>query len=272
MERQSVFIAIPCYSGEVSVPTVQSLLNAIHALDANSIDHEVQILTNCSLVQDARDMLAGFFLASKQNHTDILWIDSDVRFNWMDMINMLRRPVDFVAGSYRYKKDEESYPMGWTGWKDGDPLYAYDPLTGERSETGLFQVDYVPMGFCRMKRCVIERVAESRKEFKYTSHQFPDMTFTGMFDREVRNGASIGEDTMFCHRWREIGGSIYVEPWFNLGHYGKKLFSGSVGDWLRNRGKEPSPEEMREKFRAVREQMGSPEMQRLVNLAIGEAA
>ena len=263
---QHVLIAIPCHTGDVRNETVKSVLEGISGLKGFGIEYDVQFLNGCSMIPEARDILAGVFLSGKW--TDIVWLDGDVSFPWQDLIKLVSHPVDFVAGVYRYKRDIEEYPVSWL---PGD-LWAFDPVTGEPSETGLLEVEYVPMGFCRMTRSVLERMREYRKDFWFSQPMFPDLTFHGMFDREVYNGRSWGEDFVFCRRWREIGGKVLIDPSLRLTHTGTKSFSGCVGDWLRNRDKEPTAEQLAEKLRIAREQFSSPEFQLIMRQATGEAA
>jgi hypothetical protein len=35
------------------------------------------------------------------------------------------------------------------------------------------------------------------------------------------------EDIAFCHRWRDIGGRIFVIPDITMGHIGLKTYSGT---------------------------------------------
>lgn len=264
LEKQRVYIAIPIHSGEIRHETMQSVLAGFHALATVGIAPAVQILSGCSLIQDARDVLVGHFL--KSDCTDLVWVDGDIQFAFQDLIRLVRHPVDVVAGVYRFKKDIEAYPIRLL---DGE-IWSRDPLTGQPSNDGLVKVGNVPMGFCRMKRSVLERMREARKEFEFTTHMFPGDTFWGMFDREVYDRQSWGEDYTFCKRWREIGGEVHIDPWITLSHIGTKAYSGCFADYLKNQAKPETAEQTVEKVRQLREAFSNPEFKRNMKIAIGE--
>jgi len=36
----------------------------------------------------------------------------------------------------------------------------------------------------------------------------------------------LSEDYAFCRRWQNIGGSVWLDPFITLNHYGNYLFQG----------------------------------------------
>jgi hypothetical protein len=53
-----------------------------------------------------------------------------------------------------------------------------------------------------------------------------------MFEFQVRDHRLYSEDYNFCRRWREIGGTCWVDPDQTLHHIGTKVFSGNLMRWL----------------------------------------
>jgi hypothetical protein len=53
------------------------------------------------------------------------------------------------------------------------------------------------------------------------------------------SGVREGEDTACCHKWAEIGGTLWCEPRISFGHIGVKEFSGNFHEFLL---KQPQPD------------------------------
>jgi hypothetical protein len=220
-----VFFAIPTLSGEIEAPTTASLQATERELLANGDGAEFLVWKGDSIIPQARNYLVAKFLAS--DCTDLFFIDADVSWEPGAVLRMLSHPVDFVAGVYRHKKMDESYPVNWL---DKPELWA-DP------DTGLLEVRAVPMGFTRLTRAAVERMTEA-SDRPFLHHSDPSILCHCLFDLEYRNGLYIGEDYVFCERWRELGGQVWIDPELTLGHTGKHTFTGNIGKWLKGRANE----------------------------------
>ena len=82
-----------------------------------------------------------------------------------------------------------------------------------------------------IKRNVIERM---QKGFPYTKY-VDDVNFLNgeenvnayaLFDCGVENNHYYSEDWLFCERWTNLGGSIFVEVTINLSHTGTEQYRG----------------------------------------------
>jgi hypothetical protein len=60
-----------------------------------------------------------------------------------------------------------------------------------------------------------------------------------VFETKVIDGELVGEDVAFCHKWRELGGKVYVHPEISVSHIGKKRWDGNFEEYVRiaNKGK-----------------------------------
>jgi len=45
-----------------------------------------------------------------------------------------------------------------------------------------------------------------------------------LFDTGIKDGSYLSEDYMFCDRWREMGGDIWVDTRLRLSHSGYHSF------------------------------------------------
>jgi len=98
-------------------------------------------------------------------------------------------------------------------------------------DANLAKVKHLATGFMMFKREVIENMALAYPHTKYTD----DVGFLvgtendyayALFDCGVQDGHYFSEDWMFCHRWTEMGGNIYVNVGINLMHTGNEDFNG----------------------------------------------
>ena len=93
------------------------------------------------------------------------------------------------------------------------------------------EVKHIATGFMLIKKNVIELMSESYNSTKYTD----DVGFLNteennyayaLFDCGVINNHYYSEDWLFCHRWTNLNGSIYVDVTVNLTHTGINDFKG----------------------------------------------
>lgn len=215
--------AIPCYSGAVSVDTVRSLLQEQMVAQAAGIDFQAVFLPGCSLITMARNQIAQDFLNSDADK--LVFIDDDVSWEPGAVLKLAAHNADFVGGAYRLKCDEECYPVEWL--ELGKPLQAQD---------GLLSVAHIPGGFMCLTRAVFNRLRIAFPVRHYTHHGFAGHAY---FSAPFADGRLWGEDSRFCHDWREIGGEVWLDPELSLTHHdGRQAYLGHLGNFLRSRIKE----------------------------------
>jgi hypothetical protein len=205
-----VMIAIPSYSWSVRTGTLRSLLADTVALVSRGDRFTLLDEVGNTNLQKARKNIVQAF---RQSKCDALFmIDDDVCWEAGAMLNLLDRPVDFVAGVYPRRKDPLDFPVAWI--PERKELVA---------ENGLLEVAVAPGGFWRLSRECVNRMWGN-----YGSTLFDRVRAPGKEDE-------YSEDISFCGRWRALGGQVWVDPEIKMGHIGPKVFDGCLGDWLRNR-------------------------------------
>jgi hypothetical protein len=159
--------------------------------------------------------------------TDLFFIDSDIGFDPMGVINLLERQEYIVAGLYPLKKDDIAFPVK-VKMIDGVPI----------GRDGLVEAERVPGGFMRIKRYVIEEMQRSYPELKYEGSviEISDTARRDGYDF-FNMGTSEGnqwttEDYAFCDRWTKIGGQLWVYPDITFEHIGKKCFKANYHESL----------------------------------------
>lgn len=220
-----VVIAVPAYSWSVRLATMRSLITDILALVRRGDKITVYDESGSTYLEDARSIIVDEFLHGDGTH--LVGIDDDVCWEAGALLRLVDAPVDLVAGIYPKRKDPIEWPVKF--------------LDGElwTNRDGLMEVEGVPTGFIRYSRTCLERMTEAyRDELWCRSPQAPRGGFVGLYDiLRLPNGGKLHDDYAFCRRWRDIGGQVWIDPEMTLGHIGPKMFTGSLGDWLRERMK-----------------------------------
>lgn len=216
-----IFVAIPAYDGRLAVETARALLNEQVAAAVAGDEIHVAFLPGCSLITQARNQLVRDFLDSDAER--MVFVDSDVAWSLGSLLRIAHASVPLAGGAYRYKSEDENYPVIWL---DGAELWA-DP------DTGLLEVKSLPGGFLSISR---EVFTELTKAFPGRGYAFQGHDFHGFFHAPIANGVMYGEDSAFCLDWRAIGGKVWLDPELQLTHVGgSKAFNGCIGEWLRRR-------------------------------------
>lgn len=151
----------------------------------------------------------------------IVFIDHDLSWNPQDMLTLLETEGDVVAGTYRFREDEEKYMGAILTGLDGRPIVRDD---------GCVQAECVPAGFLKVTRNAINRFMMAYPDLMYVDGG----TLTvDLFNHGAHKGVWYGEDYAFCRRWRELGGDIWIVPNLNLTHHAKvKDYPGNFHKYL----------------------------------------
>lgn len=215
----NILVAIPCYNG-ICAETARSLLDEQALALSAGLEFKVIFLPGCSLITMARNQLAADFLAS--DATKLVFIDSDVSWEQGSVIKLASHKADFVGGAYRLKSQPENYPVAWLS-----------PDQVLQAKNGLLEASAVPGGFMCLTKKVFARLRKKYPERTYSHFQFTGHAY---FDAPYTNGLLYGEDSAFCHYWREAGGKIWLDPELSLTHHaGNQSFPGHIGNWLKSR-------------------------------------
>lgn len=214
-DRRRVFLAVPSF-GDLPPLTTFCLFQS-HPELLKVVDIELGLLSGHCHVDDARNMLVKAFLDSDCD--ELMFIDADIGWQAEDLVRFIQHDRDVVAGIYPKKNDDEDYPCQLIPgdiWSDAD---------------GLIEVQAVPTGFLKVKRCVFEALADYTPKYRPSVE---DTEFTCQyFTRSIVNECRVSGDYHFSHQWRKIGGSIHIDPEIHLDHIGSKRWDGSYGSYLR---------------------------------------
>nr|WP_294549958.1 hypothetical protein [uncultured Rhodopila sp.] len=226
---RSVFIATPMARHPVRQYTA-SLVKTIGLLGGLGIRSYVQTVVGSSNLPRARNELVAAFLAS--DFTDMIFIDDDMGWDPKDLVRLLASDKP-VIGGVGVKKVERP---------DTDPgRWCFFPLQGDLNQDamGAIEVKGVGTGFLKIERRVFEELALHHPDWKRNG--WPNMPEAArrwyyrffMFPDDIDE---TGEDFFFCNAWREIGGSVWIDPTIRLEHVGEKSFSGDLAALMEAEG------------------------------------
>jgi hypothetical protein len=255
-----VYILTPCYGGMCHVDYLHCLLATMERFRTFGIDLKVEFCKNDSLVSRARNNLVAKAMNNPKT-THIMFIDSDISWDPNNIINLLLSDKQLVGGIYPLKyydwKDlikDKNNPynsnviQSWITRKNQSQFR--DAISDEalvqhkllrynvnyinntlNIEKNLAEVRHLATGFMMFKRDVIEKMSRAFPSTKYVDDvQFlsgteNDFAFA-LFDCGVVDDHYMSEDWMFCERWRQMGGKIFIDVSIPLSHSGTETFRG----------------------------------------------
>lgn len=249
-----VFILTPCYGGQCCTDYTISLINTILLFKRYGINYNIQFCNNDSLVSRARNNLIGISMLT-EIATHFLFIDSDIVWNPYDIIKLLISDKELIGGIYPKKKYDFNKLINNSEYinhlielkqkyqlnhdieyliKSNLVSYNLNYKNNKLSiQNNLIEVRHLATGFMMIKRSVIEKMFLMYQETKYiddTGFIDPERSTNtyALFDSGVIDNHYFSEDWMFCHRWTNIGGTIWADISIDLTHIGTERYTGSL--------------------------------------------
>lgn len=219
-----VWIAIPAYTGTIHLATMRSIISDLLKLAERGDRVTVFDESGNAMIGDCRGLIVSKFLEGDGTH--LVFVDSDVSWQAGALLDLVDHDVDFVAGLYPQRRDPIDYCCQWDSSKSEIEL----------SDKGLIEVLGVPAGFMCMSRGMLEKMVAHYADTQFHCAQAPNETAYDLFGAYRIGRVKFGEDYSFCKRWRDIGGTVWVDPEIRMGHTGYKTFVGQVGEWLKSKG------------------------------------
>lgn len=223
-----VVIAVPTLQRAVSVEFVMALTQTLHQLARAGIPAVVRMIGGDPFVAKVRNRLASDFLRMPAELSDLFFIDDDIGWPPEKVIEFLRCPYPVLAGVYPEKSDQPGFPCELVSI-DGEFV----------QHDGYYQAGLVPTGFLKIKRHVLQSLAEESGVFADKSAESGDVPCWNIFEAgyiadpaNPKVGRFFGEDYMFSTRWRALGGEIWVDPDIVFTHRGQKVWSAALAPSL----------------------------------------
>lgn len=203
-----------------------------------------------SLISRARNIAAAYCL--KYNYTHLLFIDSDIFFDYNDVFKLIDSNEDVVAGAYpkkylsnnKVKAIANNQPSFFNDkrW----PEYCTDftseltkkTISQTKSGQNLVEVDYAATGFMLISINAFKKIAKAFPEIEYKNDIDAYMDFGNNFydffpaQINPKTKKFESEDYGFCRIWRSIGGKIKLIPDITLSHIGSYSYVGNLKNQL----------------------------------------
>jgi len=250
-----IFIATPCYGGNLHYQYVVSLFQLTKYLDNLKIGYTVSFLGNESLITRARNIMVGKFL-SDSSCTHLLFIDADIQFSIRSVMRLLEVDKDVCFGVYPAKSfhfDEIEHVLNSVE----DPsdlkslclnyMLSYDLDAGNNiiidPEKKLIKVKFGTTGFMLIKREVLEHMVTSYPALQYHNektckvHNIHSDKLFLLFDcmKDPETNDYLSEDFSFSYLWRQLGGEIWADMESKLSHWGNYQFQGDLQTYFNAR-------------------------------------
>lgn len=203
---------------------LEALERACPALDAAGIEHKITFEVGSTYISYAR--ANALRRAMDWGADAYVFLDHDMSFRPADLVKLIQTPGDVVAGTYRFKQDDEKYMGTWVTDEEGYPVTRPD---------GCIRGEWVPAGFLKVTAQGVRDFMESYPELIYGQRVDPDRPCVDLFNHGAHDGVWYGEDYAFSRRWNERGGEIWIVPNLELTHHGAdgKAYPGNLQTYLR---------------------------------------
>lgn len=220
-----VVFATPSYSHRHAMEYTRSLIETEWVLwQAGCATAHMQRGGDC-FVSKVRNKMVTDFLTQFPDCQNFFFLDDDIGWPALKVLEFLNRPEDIVCGIYPKKSDEIDFPVE----------LAYDENTGLLIERdGLMEAWVVPTGFMRIKRHVLEKMADKFGTFKDIDLENGVgvvKDYYNIFECGPAPSANMlfwGEDYTFCKKWLAMGGSIWIDPNMEFTHRGNKKWTDNM--------------------------------------------
>jgi hypothetical protein len=241
-----LFIATPCYGGNLHYQYVVSLFSFAKTLDKLNIKYTISFLGNESLITRARNIMVGKFL-SDPACTHLFFIDADIQFPIKNALKLLQADKDVCYGVYPAKKVNFEKFNDHIGTVENieelksiclNYMVSYEQDDGGRLiidwNQKLMKVKYGTTGFMMIKRNAIERLTKAFPDLQYRNkktcelHRINPENLYLLFDcrKDDETHDYLSEDYAFCDLWRKIGGEVWADLESRLTHWGNYAFQG----------------------------------------------
>jgi len=257
--KSRLVILTPCYGCMCHVNYMCALMKTIEIFRIYNFPLHVEFCKNDSLVSRARNNLIAKAMYDPET-THIMFIDSDITWDPMDIFKLILSEKPLVGGVYPMKHyfwdklvpkaGETKTPVETMIDRKNGNSYLSNIVSDEEMvqynllkynmnymsnhlsiSNNLAEVRHLATGFMMIQRPLLESMMAEFPATKYVD----DVSFLqgdenkyayALFDCGVEEGHYFSEDWLFCHRWTKMGGKIYVDVSISLVHSGMEDYKG----------------------------------------------
>ncbi len=214
-----VFLATPTHLGLLSAQWVTSVIQTQRLFSEKNIGLDISMLTGDPMICRARNRLVNQFLRSEATH--MLFVDDDISWRAEDLVRMLSHRVPFVGGAVPAKTFAKGLQK-YVGVIESDE----DGGINQHPEKPLIRAERIGTGFMLIERKVFHDIEDENHTYQ-NEFECPEIAF---FHTDIFDGRYIGEDYVFCEKWKQAGGEIWLDTLCVLGHVGRHMFTAPTLD------------------------------------------
>lgn len=214
-----LLITSPSPRPEFDAGFMDSVLNTIELVKRCGGFADFYKLPGTSDIVYGRAVLLTSFINSGFTHN--LQVDSDMVFNPMDVVRMLKKNEPFIAAAGPRKGDVGETIFAFTNADDRGhtrPAEVRGDMVAEVTEVGGAFV-------------LVDQRFVATMTAKYPELQFQDASgrlHYSFWLPTIDRLRYRGEDYSMCKRWREAGGKVLIDLNVRLGHTGVKTWYGAA--------------------------------------------
>jgi hypothetical protein len=245
--QYNIFIGIPCYGGNLNLGFVRSFIELRELFKECNVKSETRWMSGESLISRGRNSLFSEFIR-KREYTHFLFIDVDITFSPVSIINLLLCDMELSGISYpkkninwlkveKYsnliKKDINEFQNKITDMNFNPKYYKNDKGYYMNSIKNLIECKNIPTGMMLIQRVVADLLVfnyGNKEGFSYRNniaglgnHKMYDFFKTGVVDNIY-----LSEDYYFCKLCEDIGIQMFIDPNSTLVHTGNYDFVGCL--------------------------------------------
>ena len=249
--KVKIIFGTPCFGGMLHNGYFQSMLELAVNFTKLNISFEMMTIGNESLIQRARNGIVAKFMADS-SATHLMFIDADITFSWINIVKLLLCGKELCGGCYPKKCfnwDKIKHQIQKNPALNDDELmaksldYVFNPIYHKEGENvviklnnGMAQVKDIGTGFMLINKSVINKMIKKYPDTKfvnnvagYGQNNVGDF-FYALFDCCIDPVSKVylSEDYLFCKRWIDIGGELWLDLSTNLNHTGIIDYKGCL--------------------------------------------
>ena len=207
-----VLIATPAHDGKLDVWYTTSLVNTVRVAQASNVFIHPVFLSYDALVQRARNDLIA--LAIEGEYDALIFIDSDMEWNPLWVMELLARPEDVVGGTARKKTDDAE-------------IYVLKTSDLTVHPNGLIKCEGLGTGFVKLSRKALRALWDNSPEY-HNEGKVRRM----ICNVEIVDGQLYSEDVSMFRKLNALGFDCWLDPRMTCAHIGIKKFVGNLQSYL----------------------------------------
>lgn len=213
---RKVIIATPFYMMWCSSPYTSSLAATLRLCFELGIDVTCMKVEGDSYVGRARNAFITY-VYDETDATDLVFIDSDLEWNPEGFVRLLTHDVELIGGTYPQKNNWKQWAHRNYTDENGIPMGNPDTKT--------ILCETIPAGFMRITRAAMDRMHSKYPNKRKVPGSAIKKELYDWF-------GELFEDVVFCNRFRNAGGEIWLDPNITFTHYGMHGTSGNFYDFM----------------------------------------